>query len=77
MLEINVKDARTRLSALLSMVEKGQEIIITRRGKTVARMVPPEPGHNLPTLKDFRASLKVRGKPMSESVIEARNEGRY
>ncbi len=77
MLEINVKDARSQLSALLDRVEKGEEIIITRRGKKVARVVPPKAGHQLPRLKDFRASLKVRGKPMSETVINARNEGRY
>ena len=75
--EINVKDARSHLSALLDRVEKGEEIIITRRGKRVAKMVQPRNARNLPSLKDFRASLKVRGKPLSQMVIDARNEERY
>ena len=77
MAEVNVKDARSQLSALLDRVEKGEEIIIKRRGKSVAKMVPPGNVSNLPSLKAFRASLKVRGKPLSQTVIDARKEERY
>lgn len=77
MVEVNVKDARSQLSALLDRVEKGEEIIIKRRGKSVAKMVPPGKPSNLPSLKDFRASLKLRGKPLSQTVIDARKEERY
>jgi prevent-host-death family protein len=75
--EVNVKDARGQLSALLDRVGKGEEIIITRRGKRVAKIVPPGNASNLPSLKDFRASLKIRGKPLSQTVIDARKEERY
>jgi len=77
MVEVNVKDARSQLSALLDRVEKGEEIIIKRRGKSVAKMVPLGNVSNIPSLKDFRASLKVRGKPLSQTVIDARKEERY
>jgi prevent-host-death family protein len=33
-------EAKTRLSALLERVERGEEITITRHGKAVARLVP-------------------------------------
>jgi prevent-host-death family protein len=33
-------DAKTHLSALLEEVERGEEILITRHGKAVARLVP-------------------------------------
>jgi prevent-host-death family protein len=75
--EVNVKDARIQLSALLDRVEKGEEIVIKRRGKRVAKMVPPGNVSYLPSLKDFRASLKVRGKPLSQTVIDTRKEERY
>ena len=75
--EVNVKDARGQLSALLDRVGKGEEIIIKRRGKRVAKIVPPGNVGTLPSLKDFRASLKVRGKPLSQTVIDARKEERY
>ncbi|HTW69279.1 MAG TPA: type II toxin-antitoxin system Phd/YefM family antitoxin [Acetobacteraceae bacterium] len=33
-------DAKTRLSALLEQVERGEVVTITRRGRPVARLVP-------------------------------------
>ncbi len=35
-----VADAKSHLSALLAEVEAGQGVVITRRGKPVARLVP-------------------------------------
>jgi prevent-host-death family protein len=43
MREIGAFEAKNRLSALLSWVEHGEEILITRHGKAVARLVPSEP----------------------------------
>lgn len=41
-LEVGAFEAKTHLSKLLDRVEEGQAIYITRRGKRVARLVPPE-----------------------------------
>lgn len=35
--------AKSQFSRLLARAEAGEEIVITRRGKPVARLVPPEP----------------------------------
>jgi prevent-host-death family protein len=40
MQEIGAFDAKNRLGALLDQVEMGEEIVITRRGKPIARLVP-------------------------------------
>jgi prevent-host-death family protein len=37
---INVHDAKTHLSRLLERAEAGEEIVIARAGKPVARLVP-------------------------------------
>ena len=37
---VNVYDAKTHLSRLLESVEKGEEIVIARAGRPVARLVP-------------------------------------
>jgi prevent-host-death family protein len=37
--QVNVQDAKTRLSELLQRVEKGEEITIARAGKPIARLV--------------------------------------
>jgi len=77
MVEVNVKDARSQLSELLDRVERGEEVIIRRRGKKVAKLVSPGTTHPLPSLRQFRASLKIKGRPMSEVVISARDEERF
>jgi prevent-host-death family protein len=39
--EVGAFEAKSRLGQLLDWVEAGEEVVITRRGKVVARMVPP------------------------------------
>lgn len=38
--EVGAFDAKNRLSELLDKVERGEEVVITRRGKAIARLVP-------------------------------------
>lgn len=38
---VGVHEAKTQLSQLLRRVAAGEEITITRRGRDVARLVPP------------------------------------
>lgn len=40
---VNVYDAKTQLSRLLESVEQGEEIVIARAGRPVARLVPVTP----------------------------------
>lgn len=40
---VNVYDAKSRFSRLLSQVEAGDEIVISRHGRPIARLVPYEP----------------------------------
>ena len=45
--EVGIFDAKNRLTALIDGVEKGGgEVVITRRGKPVARLAPVESGLN-------------------------------
>jgi prevent-host-death family protein len=75
---VSVKDARRQFRALLNRVTAGEEVVIQRRGKDVARIVPPtRPSRRLPDLSGFRASLRVRGEPLSAVVARARKGERY
>lgn len=38
---VGVHEAKTHLSRLLLAVAQGEEVVITRRGEAVARLVPP------------------------------------
>lgn len=42
MIKVGAFEAKTQLSALLDKVEKGEEVVITRHGKPVARLVRAE-----------------------------------
>ncbi len=44
-MEVNVHEAKTHLSKLLRRVAAGEEIIISRAGKPVARLSPVEERH--------------------------------
>jgi prevent-host-death family protein len=37
---VNVRQAKTQFSRLLDRVEAGEELVIARRGKPVARLIP-------------------------------------
>ena len=43
MTSVNVHEAKTSLSRLLARVERGESIVIARKGKPVARLVPIVP----------------------------------
>jgi prevent-host-death family protein len=43
MIEIAAFDARDKFSRLLDRVQLGEEVIITRRGKPVAKLIPEHP----------------------------------
>ncbi len=43
MTRVTVHEAKTHLSRLLEEVEKGGEVVISRRDKPIARLVPIEP----------------------------------
>ena len=66
-MEVNVYAAKTHLSRLIDRVNAGEEVVISRHGRPVARLVPPNdapPKRKLGTLKgkiwvsdDFDAPL--------------------
>ena len=77
MLEINVKEARSNFSQLLNKVDQGQDILLIRRGKKIARLVAPETDRHLPNLKEFRKSIVLSGEKLSSVLLTARDKERY
>jgi prevent-host-death family protein len=57
---VGVFEAKNRLTALLDEVEQGHEVLITRRGKPVARLVPASPGFD-----------REKARRVAEGLIEA------
>ena len=69
--KVGAFEAKTKLSELLDRVERGEEIIITRRGKPVARVVPvqgttreerkAQAEEALKRLKELRKGVRLDG----------------
>jgi prevent-host-death family protein len=79
MTRVNARDARERFAELLDSAQAGKTIAITKHGKTVAILAPPqiEGAKALPDMASFHKKLKLKGRPMSQTVIEARKQARY
>ena len=78
-MKINVKEARRRFSELLDRAEHGEDVVVTRRGKSAVRFVVAgkgQPRHVLPDLTEFRTSIKARGR-LTESLLKDREDARY
>ena len=80
---IGAYDAKTRLSELLDRVERGEQIVITRHGKPIARLIP-EGGYDraaalaaVEELTRFREELAARGvRFTTKEILAMRDEGR-
>jgi prevent-host-death family protein len=73
-MEINVYAAKTNLSRLLEQVERGEEIVITRHGKPVARLVPmarPRARRKLGVLRGKIRIAKDFDAPLPDDVLDA------
>jgi prevent-host-death family protein len=71
-----VREARQNLSALLDEVKKGREIVITERGRPVAKLVPPDRprGKGVPNLAAFRRRMPIFDPPLSTTLDEDRED---
>ena len=78
--QIGAFEAKTHFSQIIEKAEKGEDFIVTRRGKPVAKIIPfrkePEMTRQ-EALEGFRELRKhYRGKPGDFNIREAIEDGR-
>ncbi len=77
MVVVNVHEAKTQLSRLLASVEKGRDVVIARRGRPIARLVPVRP--RVQRKPDtLRGQLTIRDDffdPLPEEELDAWDGG--
>ena len=79
MREVGAFEAKTRLSALLDEVARGETIIITRRGRPVARLTAPEADDREAAVAAAATLRRLRrriGWATTEDILQMRDEGR-
>jgi len=79
MREIGAFEAKNKLGQLLDWVEAGEEVVITRRGRVVARLVPPHPAADPEQARNAAAAIRAMSKGVTLGGLKVKDliaEGR-
>lgn len=72
MKQVNIHEAKTHLSRLLQEVEEGEEIVIGRNGRPIARLVPfSRTGRRQPGAWQGRGWIADDFDELPESILKA------
>jgi len=77
---INLADAKAHLSELVTRASQGEEIEIVRRGKTVARLLPPEPAlepFDFDALRQMTDAMSLQEEGAGDLVRRMRDGSPY
>jgi prevent-host-death family protein len=77
MTEIDAFEAKNRLSELLDRVERGKQVTITRGGKPVARLVPPEEVRDIEKARAAARRIRELAKQMKLGPFDWEEWKRY
>jgi prevent-host-death family protein len=79
MKEVGAFEAKNKLGQLLTLVESGEEVVITRHGKEVARLVPPKTAINraearaaVQRIREMRKGVTLGGLSLKDLINEGR-----
>jgi prevent-host-death family protein len=77
---IGAFEAKTHFSQIIEKAERGEDFVITRRGKPVAKIIPFEQKKEMTREEAFEKLIEFRklyrGEPGSFNIREAIEEGR-
>jgi prevent-host-death family protein len=72
---ISLADAKARLSEVLDRVQKGEEVVITKHGRPVARVsAVVRPKQAVKSLRKFRAAMPRWRKSSARLLRDMRDE---
>src|SRR5690349_1595673 len=67
-----IREIRQDLTSVLEDVRKGREVVITDRGRPIARIVPVVERQPIPDLSAFRERMGDLGFSLSQAIIDDR-----
>ena len=71
-MEVGIHEAKTKLSKLIPAALSGEEVIITKAGRPLVKLVPIEEKGGTRTLGDYTGKIKFHGdllEPLPEEII--------
>ena len=72
--EVGIRELKNGLSGYIDRVRDGEEVIVTDRGRPVARLVPVRPQRPFPDLRAVRLAAKAGRPNVSQAVIDDRED---
>lgn len=79
MIHVGMHEAKTRLSELVAMIHRGEQVYLTNRGTVVAKLVLPEEERQQKAahiMQELRQLAKEHPPGTLEELIEWKTEGR-
>jgi prevent-host-death family protein len=76
MKELTAVEAKVRFGAVLDAVERGEQIVVTRNGKVIARIIPASEPAMSPEEAVRRLATFAKGRKLGMDWRILRDEGR-
>ena len=74
---ITFTDFRKRASGFITEVEHGETLILLRRGKPVAEVIPfSDKSRRIPSWQEPGIRLRIRGSDLSSAILDEREKDR-
>ena len=74
MKKLSIREVRKELTQLDELVSREGEVVVTRRGQPIARLLPLRSKRRMPSHADLRASMPRLKKGSEKYVREERDE---
>ena len=69
-----VGEVQKNFARVLKEIRVGEEVIVTKRGKPVAKITGMGPHRKIDWPDFFDEAIELKGKPLSEIVVEERED---
>ena len=74
MKSVTLRHMQHHLSDVIRHVDQGNEVLVTRRRRAVARLVPVSPANTRAKWPDFAARVaRLKGAPLSATILADRD----
>lgn len=78
MREVSIREARQHISQLLKTVEAGEEVIIQKRGHSIAKLSPiKHASTGFPDRSELRNKIPTAKRSIADEIRELRDSENY